>query len=146
MPQQITAAKLYDYTQCPHRVWRDVYGPQDEKIQETNPFIQLLWERGIAHEEAVVSQLGDFLDMTPGVYEDRFKETVKAMQAKASLIYQGVLIYENMFGIPDLLKRLPDGQYLPIEIKSGRGFEGVREEEGDPGKPKKHYAEGEQNV
>ena len=140
MSQSIPAAKLYDYTQCPHRVWRDVYGPQDEKIKETNPFVQLLWERGIAHEEAVVPQLGDFLDMPPGTYEDRFKETIKAMREKAPLIYQGVLIYENMFGIPDLLKRLPDGQYAPIDIKSGRGFEGVREEEGEAGKPKKHYA------
>ena len=34
------AAKLYDYTQCPHRVWRDIHGPQDEKVQETNPFVQ----------------------------------------------------------------------------------------------------------
>lgn len=140
MPQLITASKLYDYTQCPHRVWRDAYGPQDEKINETNPFVQLLWERGIAHEEAVVSGIGIYLDLQPGTYEERFKQTIKAMQEKTPLIYQGVLIYENMFGIPDILKRLPDDQYVPIEIKSGRGFEGVNEEEGDAGRPKKHYA------
>jgi len=29
---------------------------------------------------------------------------------------------------------------VPKDIKSGRGFEGVREEEGNAGKPKKHYA------
>ena len=46
-PMKITASMLYDYIQCPHRVWRDAYGPQDEKIKETNPFVQLLWERGI---------------------------------------------------------------------------------------------------
>ncbi|UCD80847.1 MAG: TM0106 family RecB-like putative nuclease [Desulfobacterales bacterium] len=140
MTPHITAAKLYDYTQCPHRVWRDIYGPQDEKIKETNPFVQLLWERGIAHEEQVVSNLGEFLNLQPGPYEDRFKQTISAMKEKTSLIYQGVLIYENMVGIPDLLKLLPDGQYVPIEIKSGRGFEGVDEEEGDPGRLKKHYA------
>jgi uncharacterized protein len=140
MPQSITAANLYDYTQCPHRVWRDVYGPQDEKIKETNPFVQLLWERGIAHEEKVVSKLGEFLDLQPGPYEYRFKRTIKAMREKAPLIYQGVLIYDNMFGIPDLLKILPDGQYVPIDIKSECGFEGVSEEEGDAGKLKKHYA------
>lgn len=43
----ITAAKLYDYTQCPHRIWRDIHGPQDEKIKETNPFVQLLWDSGV---------------------------------------------------------------------------------------------------
>lgn len=30
----ITASKLYDYLQCPHRVWRDIHGPQ-EKINQT---------------------------------------------------------------------------------------------------------------
>jgi len=57
MPLQITTSKLYDLTQYPHRVWRDEYGPQAEKIEETNPFVQLLWERGVAHEERVVSRL-----------------------------------------------------------------------------------------
>ena len=85
MPQNITAAKLYDYTQCPHRVWRDVCGPQDEKIKETNPFVQLLWERGISHEEKVISQLADFLDMTPGTYEDRFKQTMVLKEALEKL-------------------------------------------------------------
>jgi len=138
--QHITAAKLYDYTQCPHRVWRDVYGPQDEKIKETNPFVQLLWERGIAHEEKIVSQLGDFLNLQPDTYENRFKQTIKAMQEKAPLIYQGVLIFENMLGVPDLLRLMPDGRYVPIEIKSGMGYEGISEEKGEAGKPKKHYA------
>jgi uncharacterized protein len=136
----ITAAKLYDYTQCPHRVWRDIYGPQDEKIKETNPFVQLLWDRGIAHEAKVVSELGDFTDMTPGTLAERAAQTIEAMHGQTPLIYQGVLQFENMLGIPDLLERLPDGRYVPIEIKSGMGFEGVREEDGEPGKPKKHYA------
>jgi len=26
----ITAAKLYYYTLCPHRVWSDIQGPEDE--------------------------------------------------------------------------------------------------------------------
>lgn len=30
----LTASKLYDYIQCPHKPWRGIYGPQDEKIQE----------------------------------------------------------------------------------------------------------------
>jgi len=45
----ITASMLYDYTQCPHRIWRDIYGPQDEKIKEINSFVKLLWEKGINH-------------------------------------------------------------------------------------------------
>ena len=52
--QYITASKLYDYIKCPHRVWRDVYGPREEK-GKISDFVQLLWERGIAHEERVVA-------------------------------------------------------------------------------------------
>ncbi len=136
----ITASKLYDYIQCPHRVWRDLYGPQEEKIPETNPFVELLWEKGVKHEEKIISQLGEYLDLSKGSHEERFARTTEAMKKKEPLIYQGVLIHENMLGIPDLLKKLPDDMYMPIDIKSGMGFEGADEEEGEEGKPKKHYA------
>ena len=33
--RRITASKLYNFIQCEHRVWRDEYGPKEEKIQET---------------------------------------------------------------------------------------------------------------
>ena len=83
---------------------------------------------------------GVFTDLQTGTYDERFKQTIEAMKKKVPLIYQGVLIHGNMLGIPDLLKLFPDGQYVPIEIKSGMGYEGVSEEKGDEGKPKKHYA------
>lgn len=136
----ITASKLYDYTQCPHRVWRDVYGPQDEKIKETNPFVQLLWDRGVLHEEKVIKNIGEYLDLSEGDLEERFTKTTEAMKNKIPLIYQGVLRNKNLLGIPDLLRRSPDGNYIPLEIKSGMGFEGMDEESGEEGKPKKHYA------
>ena len=136
----ITASKLYDYIQCPHRVWRDIYGPQNEKIQETNPFVELLWEKGIKHEEEIVSKLGDFVNLKDGSLDERFQKTIEAMKNKTSLIYQGVLKHENLLGIPDLLEKLPDDTYMPIDIKSGMGFEGVDEEQGEEGKLKKHYA------
>jgi len=136
----ITASKLYDYLQCKHRVWRDVYGPQEEKSQETNPFIELLWQKGVQHEEKVISRIGEFLDISEGSLDDRFQKTIEAMEGEAPLIYQGVLKHENLLGIPDLLKRLPDGNYIAVDIKSGRGMEGVDENEGEEGKPKKHYA------
>ncbi len=136
----ITASSLYDYIQCPHKVWRDIYGPQEEKIQETNPFVELLWERGVKHEEKIISKLGEFLNLKEGSIDERFQKTIEAMKNKTPLIYQGVLKYENIIGIPDLLKRLPDNTYISIDIKSGVGFEGADEEKGDEGRPKKHYA------
>ena len=136
----ITGSKLYDYIQCPHRVWRDAYGPQEEKIQEKNPFVELLWKKGVAHEEKVVERVGEYLDLREGELQDRFVRTIRAMKDGVPLIYQGVLVYGNLKGIPDLLRRMPDGSYAPIEIKSGMGFEGVDEDEGEEGKPKKTYA------
>jgi len=136
----ITASSLYDYIQCPHKVWRDIYGPKEEKIQETNPFVQLLWEKGIKHEEKIISKLGGFLNLKEGSIDERFQKTIEAMKNKTPLIYQGVMKYENLLGIPDLLRKLPDNSYMPIDIKSGVGFEGANDEEGDEGKPKKHYA------
>ncbi|PLX25739.1 hypothetical protein C0580_01520 [Candidatus Parcubacteria bacterium] len=138
--RNITASKLYDYMQCPHRVWRDIYGPQDEKIKKTNPFVQLLWDRGIVYEKEVISKSGKLLDLSNGSLEQRFKSTIEAMNKKTPLIYQGVLINDNIVGIPDLLKLMPDGTYIPVDIKSGAGREGVDENEGEEGKLKKHYA------
>lgn len=68
----ITASKLYDFIQCPHRVWRDVYGPQEEKIKETNPFIQLLWDRGVLYEEEIILEIGEYLDLSKGSLDERF--------------------------------------------------------------------------
>lgn len=135
----ITASKLYDYLQCPHKVWRDAYGPQEEKIEEANPFVQMLWEKGVTHEKNIIARLGEFLDLSSGSLEERFEKTMQALKDETPLIYQGVLKFENLLGIPDLLKRMPDGKYVPVDIKSGMGFEGS-EEDAEEGKPKKHYA------
>jgi len=135
----ITASLLYNYLQCQHRVWRDIYGPQEEKIKETNPFVELLWNKGVKHEDHIISKIGEFLDLRTGSLDERFEKTIEALKSGIPLIYQGVIRYENLLGIPDLLKRLPDGSYLPIDIKSGMAFSGVDEDEGEEGKQKKHY-------
>lgn len=136
----ITASKLYDYTQCPHRIWRDVYGPQDEKIKEVNPFIRLLWDRGIQYENKVIEKIGKFVDLSQGSQDQRIEKTLEALKNNTPLIYQGVIKYDNLLGIPDLLQRMPDGLYIPVEIKSGMGREGVDEQAGKEGNLKKHYA------
>ncbi|MDD5562012.1 MAG: TM0106 family RecB-like putative nuclease [Candidatus Omnitrophica bacterium] len=136
----ITASKLYDFMQCPHKVWRDVYGPQEEKIDEKNPFVELLWEKGVLHEKDIISKVGSFVDLSEGTIEERIGKTLEEIQNGAPLIYQGVIHYENLLGVPDLLRRMPTGDYLPIDIKSGKGFEGQDEFEEEEIMPKKHYA------
>ena len=70
---KITASMLYNYMKCEHRVWRDIYGPQDEKIFESNPFVQLLWDKGVQHEEKIVARLGEYLNLSEGSIEERNK-------------------------------------------------------------------------
>lgn len=133
----ITASQLYNYIQCPHRVWRDIYGPQNEKLDEENAFLQLIWERGIFHEKEIIESIGDYRDISSGTFEERIAETKSAMDEKADLIYQGVVKFDDMVGIPDLLKR-DSKEYIPIDIKSGRGY-GDFSENGEE-ILKKHYA------
>jgi len=63
----VTSGKLYDYLCCPHKFWRDIYGPQEKNNQEINLFVKLLWERGILHEEKIVKETGDFKDISQGI-------------------------------------------------------------------------------
>lgn len=137
----LTASKLYNYLQCPHRVWRDVYGPQQEKILETNPFVQLLWDKGVQHEKNALARLGEMVDLGSGDQQTRIENTRQALADGKSLLYQPVIIHENLLGIPDFLRRLSDGTYMAVDVKSGRGFEGTDDNgEENGGKLKKHYA------
>lgn len=139
IPMRITPSLLFNYLQCPHLPWRDLYGPISEKGSEDNPFLTMLWERGILHEKEVVESLvEEFEDISKGTIQERLNRTRVALLAKKKYIYQGVIEADELFGIPDLLELQIDGQYFPTDIKSGSGLEG--EDAGVEGKQKKHYA------
>lgn len=138
---RITPSLLYNYLMCPHLPWRDRFGPKDEKGTDDNPFLKMLWERGVLHEKDVLEGLGvEYEDLSQGTIEDRLNQTKEALLAKKQLIYQGVIESGELFGIPDLLELQEDGQYFPTDIKSGSGLDGEDEEAGLEGKQKKHYA------
>ncbi len=127
----ITASKLQDYLICPHRVWRDEFGPQEEKEKKTNPFVKLLWDRGVWREREVIKNISTdrYLDLdTDDSLKKRFQKTVWAMEEGVPLIYQGVLYFENMIGIPDLLQKKAEGDYIPIDIKSARGYKQINDD------------------
>ncbi|MGH9946937.1 MAG: TM0106 family RecB-like putative nuclease [Pyrinomonadaceae bacterium] len=130
---------MYDYLKCPHKVWRDAHGPKGEFVDEDNPFLKLLWERGVQHETDIIENFGfEFVDCSRGSDAERIEKTNQALAERAEYIYQGVLAHGDLFGIPDLL-HFDGSEYIPIEIKSGSAEEGS-DETGDGGKPKKHYA------
>ncbi|MBK9156388.1 MAG: TM0106 family RecB-like putative nuclease [Chloracidobacterium sp.] len=134
----VTPSNLYDYLQCPHKVWRDVHGPREEFVEADNPFLKLLWERGVQHEADVVAGFGfDLFDCSSGSEAERIEATNEALARREPYIYQGILAHGDLFGIPDIL-HFDGAEYLPIEIKSGSAEVGATEDAA--GKPKKHYA------
>jgi uncharacterized protein len=130
----ISATQIYDYVQCPHRVFLDAFGDRALR-DEPNAFVQLLWEQGIEHEENIVSSLSITADMSQVAKVDRELETLAAMHRREPLIYSGRLTSGDLVGEPDLLQLRGSG-YIPGDIKSGSGFEGDESE----GRLKKHYA------
>lgn len=135
---KITPSLLYDYLQCAHKPWRDLYGPKEELVSGESPFLKLLWEKGTQHEAKIISGFAhEFLDCSEGSHESRANRTRAAMEERVAYIYQGVIEDEGLFGIPDLLF-LDGDEYFPIDIKSGNATDG--ETADNAPRPKKHYA------
>ena len=137
MKPRITASQLYSHLNCPHRVAMDLEG--DPALRDpVSPFVQLLWERGTAHEREVIAGLGmPFLDLSVLSGDAKEHATREAIARREPLIYSGRLSVHELLGEPDLL-RLEGGGYVAIDIKSGAGEEGPEEEEDDR-RPKKTY-------
>ncbi len=143
--KSITALDLYNLTKCHHRVYLDANGNPHEK-GEVGAFVKLLWELGLQTEREYLASLGDrtVIDLQPLSPEVAFEETLRLMKDGVSVIYQGCLMYEDCVGRPDILLKREDGSspfgnffYEPIDIKAGRGWEGV---EGRKPRFKEHYA------
>ena len=133
----ITASMLYSYTTCPHRVFLDLFGDPAER-DEVSPFVELLWERGHMFEQETIEGLRvPFLNLRDVAREERGGRTLYAMEQGERLIYGGRISHGRWLGEPDLLRRTESG-YVPGDIKSGAGLEGVTEDADR--KPKRHYA------
>jgi len=133
----ITASMLYDLVNCPHRVWMDLFADAAER-DAVSPFVKLLWDRGAAHEEEVITGLGQpFLDLSMFAGDEKERRTIGAMDRGEPLIYGGRISAGDLLGDPDLLRKEVGG-YTAGDIKSGAGEE-TPDEDGN-GKPKKTYA------
>ncbi len=123
----IAANDIYDYLTCPHRVYLNTH-EDPEKKRPLSQFLDLLFRRGVLHEEKVLGGL-DYTQPKGFTSEEKFTSTLELMRAGEDLIYQGVLIAGDEQGIPDLLRivstqsKLGKHSYIPIDIKSGKGYE-----------------------
>lgn len=137
MKHKISADMLYNYSQCPHRLYLDLFEDPAKQNRES-AFLKLLWERGIDYEKQVVSDLKiPFLDLSSYSGSEKEKRTSDAIKQGVTLIYSGRISTAQLVGEPDLLLK-KEGEYIAGDIKSGSAFEGENEE--TEGKPKKHYA------
>lgn len=136
-PILITASMLYDLVSCPHRVAMDLF-EDPAKRDQVSPFVQLLWERGAAHEREIVAGLTQtFTDLSIYAGDEKERQTLAAIERGEPLIYGGRISADDLLGDPDLLRKEGTG-YIAGDIKSGAGEEGGSDE--GEGKPKIHYA------
>jgi predicted RecB family nuclease len=139
----ITATQLYNHLVCPHRVSMDAHANTAER-DPTNPFVELLWERGSLFETETIAKLNQpFTDLSKLSGDAKEQETRDAIARGDTLIYAGRLSSGELTGQPDLLRRdgsSADGKplYVAIDIKSGAGEEGPDDDDED-GKPKRTY-------
>src|SRR5579872_801194 len=132
---RVTASMLYNLLTCEHRPWMDLYAKPDLR-DPVSPFVEMLWRRGVAHEEEAVAESGQqMLDISRYPIEEREARTLEAMGISVPLIYSGRIASDDLLGVPDLL-RVEGSKYIPGDIKSGAAEEGP----GDNRKPKERYA------
>lgn len=122
-PQYITATDLFEHWMCPHWQYFDVYADPAKK-KPRSKFAEMLLDAGVLNEREIIGKLQ--LQPVPGkTFEERVAATIKLMHEGVDMIYQGVLMSEDLLGIPDILeKRLGRSSnfgayyYVPIDIKS----------------------------
>src|ERR1019366_4242084 len=97
---RVPASLLYNHLACPHRVAMDAFG-DPSKRDPVSPFLQLLWERGTAHEKDVIAGLGQsFLDLSTLSGNEKETATRAAIARNEPLIYNGRLSIDQLLGEP----------------------------------------------
>lgn len=82
--------------------------------------------KGIQHEEKIIQDIGEFIDLGQGSIEERAKMTIAEMQKGTSLIYQGVLNYASEGdGKETIIKKLLDSPEKSNEVYSAVRSRGV---------------------
>lgn len=99
------------WASCRRRVWYDYHRP-DGFIEKEDPFEALMQEKGLVHEQNIVDQLG------PMETAASAKHTQELMHRRTPLIYQGLLVDEDLgvFCRPDFL-RLEGDEYRAEDAK-----------------------------
>ncbi len=113
----------------------DAFGNPTER-DPPNPFVQLLWHRGMLHaREVMQDRRMPVLDLSASRGEEKERRTQEALEEGAPFIYGGEIGADDLLGAPGLLRR-EGGGYVASDIKSGASEEGPEEHR----RLKVHYA------
>jgi predicted RecB family nuclease len=130
---ELCASDLVGYLNCRHlsTLDRAVAEGALPKPKSWDPLLQILWERGAAHEKAYVEHLTkvgldvirvDGIDVTG----DAVAQTLAAMKKGVPVIVQGALTHDGWVGRADILRRvdmpsdLGAWSYEPLDTKLAR--------------------------
>src|SRR6266851_204162 len=131
---ELSAADLVGHLSCRHLTQLDL-AVATRKLQPPkvwdDPLLQLLWERGLAHERSYVEHLeqqGVQVARVEGVgiEQKQLKDTADAMRAGVPVIVQAALADGRWAGRPDILRRverpslLGDWSYEVLDTKLAR--------------------------
>ena len=117
---QLSASDLVNHLACRRLTGlnREVTAGARSAPGNWDPALQLLWERGLAHEQSYVQHLRDtgrqvtVIDGV-GVDDEALDSTLAAMRSGWEIIVQGVLSEGPWSGRADILRR--------VEVPSGLG-------------------------
>jgi uncharacterized protein len=130
---ELSAADLIGHLSCRHLTQLDL-AVATGKLQAPkiwDPLLQILWERGLAHERSYVQHLEQTglkvvrIDGV-GIEEKQLKDTADAIGAGVPIIVQGALANGRWGGRPDVLRRverpspLGDWSYEVVDTKLAR--------------------------
>ncbi len=112
----IYASDVEVLSQCARRYWYDRFPPDGSVTSKIDPFEELLFSRGLAHEHRVLELLANSTG-----YEEAtsVEHTTSLIQSQVPVIYQAQLKDETrgLFGKPDFLILGEDGFYRAADAK-----------------------------
>lgn len=134
---QLSASDLVGYLNCHHLTHLDtlVATGVRPKPEVWDPTLEVLWERGAAHERAYVEHLrGQGLKIVEiegiGIAPVQVEQTMAAMRAGVDVIVQGAFLQGVWSGRTDVLVRVPaasalgDWSYEVVDTKLARETKG----------------------
>lgn len=135
---QLSATDLVGYLNCRHLTNLEVEVANGvlAKPKIWDPLLEILWERGAAHERSFVEHLKSRgyevteIETTPGISAAQAEQTLTAMRRGAQIVVQGAFIGDAWSGRTDILRRvdvpstLGKWSYEVIDTKLARETKG----------------------